>query len=98
MDYSYLIGKRESILQEIAPICEAFRIDDYDYEINTETGREELRIRNTRIGCCLNSNFAVVQELVGYLFMSYWRERSLGAFDRQTRNYIKQYWRKVGDR
>ena len=89
----YLERKRAEVLQEIKPICEAFGITDYDYEI-TETGqREVLRVNSVRIGCTLNSISAVVDELIGYIFIMRWcRNRSLGAFSTQTKNIIKRYW------
>lgn len=89
----YLEQKRNKILQEIKPICDAFGISDYDYVVQKECLSERLRIYDIYICCTSNSLYAVKQELVGYLFMCYWRERSLGAFDKQTRDVIKQFWR-----
>ncbi|MBR0576787.1 hypothetical protein KCG48_10625 [Proteiniclasticum sp. BAD-10] len=84
--------KRLEVLERIKPICEAFGITDYDYEIR-ETGQTEtLRINKTRIGCSCNSISAVIDELVGYIFLMRWRDRSLGAFSVQTTNAIKRYW------
>ena len=54
--------------------------------------RETLRIGNTRIGCSCNSISAVIEELVGYIFIARWRDRNLGAFSIQTKNVIKRYW------
>jgi len=84
--------KRLKVLEAIKPICEAYGIDDYDYEIETYGQREVLRIYDTFIGCSCNSIFAVKQELTGYIFLSMWKERSLGAFGTQTKNEIKRYW------
>lgn len=86
----YLISKREEVLKTIKPICDAFGISDYDYEI--ENNRERLRIRDTRIGCSCNSISAIIDELVGYIFVCRFRERWLGAFKVQTFNKIKEYW------
>lgn len=86
----YLIDKRLEVLAKIKPICEAFGITDYDYEI--EDNRERLRIYDTRIGCSSNSISAIIDELVGYMFVCRFRERSLGAFKKQTFNKIKAYW------
>ena len=84
--------KRLEVLEAIKPICEAYGIDDYDYEINSQGRRETLRIGNRRIGCSCNSIFAVKQELTGYIFISMWKNRSLGAFSPQTKKVIKRYW------
>lgn len=84
--------KRLEVLKEIEPICTAYGITDYDYEI-AETGQTEtLRIGKTKIRCSCNSIFATKQELTGYLFLLLWKERSLGTFETQTKNVIKRYW------
>lgn len=86
----YLVEKRLSVLEAIKPICEAFKITDYDYEI--ENNYERLRIYDTRIGCTCNSISAIIDELVGYIFVCRFRERWLGHFKKQTFNMIKEYW------
>ena len=88
---SYLDEKRTKVLKEIEPICKVFEIKDYDYEI--DDGRETLRINNTGIGCSCNSISAVVDELIGYIFINtFCKNRSLGAFEKQVKNRIKEYW------
>ena len=87
-----LEAKRIEVLEAIKPICEAFKINDYDYEVKDSGQRETLRIGNTRIGCSCNSISAVINELVGYIFIMRWRDRNLGAFSIQTKNVIKRYW------
>lgn len=88
--------KREIILTAIKPICEVFGIADYDYII-TESKKERLKLNDTYIGCDGNSVSAVIDELIGYIFIKkYCRNRSLGAFDKQTQNHIKRYWLKDG--
>ena len=76
----YLQEKRAEVLKKIKPICEAFGIEDYDYIVSDKGQTETLRIGTTKIGCSCNSIFAVKQELVGYLFICYFRERPLGHF------------------
>ena len=87
-----LEAKRIEVLEAIKPICEAFKINDYDYEVKDSGQRETLRIGNTRIGCSCNSISAVIEELVGYIFIARWKDRYLGAFSIQTKNVIKRYW------
>lgn len=85
--------KRDEILEAIKLICEAFNIKDYDYEIRETGQREVLRIGETRIACSDNSTSAVVDELIGYLFITRWcRNRHLGHFGTQAKNIIKKYW------
>ena len=94
-NYEYLIQKRQEVLEAISPICEAFKIKDYDYEI-LPGGREVLRIGSTRIWCTWNSISAVIDELIGYIFVTIWcKNRSLGAFETQTINRIKDCWSKA---
>ncbi len=91
-DMKYLNQKRVIILDTIKPICEAYGITNYDYEIK-ETGQSEILVINgTRIGCSSNSINAVIQELTGYIFLMKWRDRYLGAFETQTCNVIRRYW------
>jgi hypothetical protein len=94
MDNKYLTEKRLEVLKEIKPICEAFKITDYDYEVDIEKGSEHLRIYSTKIGCSSNSTSAIVDELIGYIFIKVWcKNRYLGTFSIQSQNVIKQYWR-----
>lgn len=88
----YLEIKRLEVLEAIKPICEAFNIKDYDYLIKSAGQREILRIGAVNIGCSGNSISAVIQELVGYIFIMVWRGRGLGTFDTQTKNVIRRYW------
>lgn len=98
-DMKYLEEKRLKVLEEIKPICEAFNITNYDYEICDTGQRETLRINNTGIGCSCNSISAVVDEVIGYLFINYYCEnRSLGEFETQVKNRITRTWMKrVGE-
>ena len=94
-DMKYLEEKRLGVLAEIKPICEAFAITDYDYEINYDTYTEVLRLNNTKINCCGNSISAIIDEVIGYLFINYYCEnRSLGAFETQVKNRITSTWMK----
>lgn len=71
---------------------EVFGIDDYDYIVSDKGQTETLRIGTTKIGFSCNSIYAVVQELVDYLFICYFKERSLGHFKTQVFNQIKCFW------
>lgn len=92
-DMKYLEEKRKEVLEAIKPICEVFGIKEYDYLIQ-ETGRtESLFLNGTKIACSGNSISAIVDELIGYIFVKRWtRNRTLGAFQTQTLNVIKRYW------
>ena len=93
-DFDYLKKKRLEILEAIKPICDAFNIKDYDYLIRDDFQQTEtLRIYDTYIGCSYNSIEGVIDELIGYIIIKrYCRNKSLGAFNIQTKNYIKRYW------
>lgn len=91
--FSYLTQKRQDVLKEITPICRVFGIKDFDYIINTETGKEKLKLNDTYIGCSCNSISSIKDELIGYIFVNtYCKNRSIGAFQKQTLNAIKRYW------
>lgn len=93
MDNEYLIKKRIKVLEAIKPICEAFKISNYDYEVDIKNKREVLIIYDIKIGCNCNSIEAVKNELIGFIFLRTWcRHRSLGAFNTQCKNVIKRYW------
>lgn len=92
----YYEDKRQEILRAITPICAVFHIKDFDYIFNEN--QERLVLNNTQIGCASNSVSAVVDELIGYIFITRWcRNRSLGAFKTQTLNRIKEYWIKEAE-
>lgn len=85
--------KREEVLKEIKPICDAFGIEYYDYFVDEKKGIERLVIEGQKINCGGNSISAIIDELIGYIFVStFARNRSLGAFGKQTINVIKRYW------
>lgn len=99
IDKEYLEKKRLEILEKIKPVCEAFKITNYDYILDNQKGytREFLIINGTKIGCSGNSILAVENELLAYIFINkYCRYRSLGAFEKQVKNVITQYWVKEG--
>lgn len=94
-----LQAKRKEILEVISPICEAFKIDDFDYIIS-ETGKQDeaLRIYDTYIGCSCNSVEAVIDELIGWLFVKrFCKHRCIGAFRVQTLNRVKAHWLNINN-
>ena len=91
-DKEYLENKRLEVLERIKPMCNAFGIFDYDYEV--ENGEEYLRLEGTRIGCSCNSIGTVVQEVVGFIFIHYW-DRTLGYFGKFAKREIKKYWEEI---
>lgn len=84
--------KKEEVLKAIKPICEAFGIE-YDYIVKDEGQRETLVLNGQKIGCSCNSINAVINEVIGYIFVKiYCRNNWIGHFRTQTLNVIKQYW------
>lgn len=93
MNDNYLQNKRIEVLKAIKPICEAFNIKEYDYIICDEGQRETLKIYQTHIGCTDNSISAVIDEIIGWLFVNrFCKNRYIGAFRTQTLNVVKRYW------
>lgn len=81
--------KKLDVLNELLPIAKLLNID-IDYVIDSK--REYLVCDDTKICTNCTSIHGIKQEFFGYVFLHEWKNRSLGAFDRQTRNHIKQYW------
>lgn len=88
-DKEYYERKRQQILEELEPIAKPLGIK-IDYI--ADKYREYLVCDNQKICVCGTSVYGIRKEFFGYVFLTEWRERSLGAFDKQTRNHIKQYW------
>lgn len=61
----YYDKKRETVLETIKPICEAFGITDYNYKIVGQL--EVLWVEGTGIDCTRNSIAATVRTLVNYI-------------------------------
>ena len=92
-EFEYLKQKKVEVLEAIKPICEAFNIKEYDYLISDTGQRETLVLNGQKIGCSCNSISAIVDEVIGYIFINrYCRNRYIGAFSTQTKNVIKRYW------
>lgn len=90
-DVDWQDSKKAEVMQAITPICNVFGIKDFDYIFNEK--QERLKLNDTQIGCGCNSVSAVVDELIGYIFVTRWcRSRYLGTFKTQTLNVIKAYW------
>lgn len=81
--------KKEEVLKELGKVAEALNID-IDYVIDDK--REYLVCDDTKICTNYTSVYGIMQEFFGYVFLRYWEGRSLGSHDKQTRNYIRQYW------
>lgn len=90
--YEELRNKREEVLKAIKPICEAFNIKNYDYIIQ-ETGQiETLVLNGQRIGCSMNSIYAIKNEIIGYIFAKIYCKDKWWHFKPHTLKFIKQYW------
>ena len=84
--------KRIEVLKAIKPICEAFKIKDYDYVIQ-ETGQiETLVLNGQKIGCSMNSIYAIKNEIIGYIFAKIYCKDKWWHFKQHTLKFIKQYW------
>jgi len=81
--------KKEEVLKELGKIAEILNIK-LDYI--EEEKREYIICNNQKICTSFTSIYGIRQEFFGYVFLKEWRERNLGAFDRQTKNYIKMFW------
>ena len=57
--------KRQTVLDTIKPICDAFGIKDYDYIITKE--KERLIVEDVEIECRDNSIGVTVMKLINYI-------------------------------
>ena len=85
-----LESKRKEVLEAIKPICDVFGIKDYDYIIKKTGQRETLRLNDTLICCDCNSISAVVDELIGYIFIKKWCKKRYIPIN--AINKIREYW------
>ena len=84
------MDKRWEVKEALEPIALPMGIK-IDYDI---IGHSEYLICNGQRICTSDTSlYGIRQEFFGYVFLREWRERSLGAFDKQTRNHIKRYWK-----
>lgn len=85
------MNKELEVINELNSIAALIGIE-IDYVIDKENNREYLVCNDTKICTNGTSIRGIREEFFGYVFLNEWRNRYLGAFDKQTRNYIKQYW------
>lgn len=83
------MNKKDDVLNELGEIAKVLDIK-IDYIV--EDKREYLVCDDTKICTCGTSVHGIREEFFGYVILQEWRHRSLGSFDKQTRNHIKQYW------
>ena len=96
-DKEYYSEFRLEVLKSLTPKLNAWGITDFDFIVdfdeNGHLKHEYLRIHKDIVGCMFDSLHAIEEEAIGWLFLYIW-ERSLGAFEIQTTNVIKRFWRK----
>jgi hypothetical protein len=91
MKREYLESKRKKMIEKLKPICEPWGLS-FDYLID-EQGGEVLVIQGQKIGVTGNSEEAIIDEVLGYLFVNrYCRHRS-GVMPYTAVNAVKRYWR-----
>lgn len=83
--------KELEVIHELAGIAAVLDIK-IDYVIDKENNREYLVCDDTKICTNGTSISGIREEFFGYVFLKEWKHRSISPFDKQTRNYIKQYW------
>ena len=83
------VNKKEEVIKELGPIAKVLNIK-IDYVIDSK--REYLVCDNTKICTSCTSVYGIREEFFGYVFLTEWKHRSLGAFENQVKRHIKQYW------
>ena len=85
------MSKEQEVLAELKPIADVLNVK-LEYVIDDENKREYLVCNDTKICTNNTSVYGIRQEFFGYVFLLEWHKRSLGTFNRQLRNFIRQYW------
>lgn len=85
------MNKELEVIKELNSIATLLGIE-LDYVVDKKNNREYLACDDTKICTNGTSIRGIREEFFGYVFLKEWRNRYLGSFDKQTRNYIKQYW------
>lgn len=85
------MNKELEVINELNSIATLLGIE-IDYVIDKENHREYLICNDTKICTNCTSVEGIRQEFFGYVFLKEWKHRCVSPFDKQTRNYIKQYW------
>lgn len=83
--------KKSEVIKELGSIAVLLGIE-LDYVIDKENHREYLVCDDTKICTNCTSIHGIRQEFFGYVFLKEWHNRPISPFDKQTKNYIKQYW------
>lgn len=86
---------RDEVLKTIKPICKVFGICDYDYIVGY--AHEFLRIGNVKINCTFNSSDAILNELIGYLFVKYYASMNYTGNSDEVIEIIKSKWQVQDD-
>lgn len=83
------MNKRDKVLEELQSIADILEIN-LDYVV--ESKREYIICDDTKICTSHTSINGIREEFFGYVILKEWKHRSFGAFDKQTRRKIKEYW------
>ncbi len=84
--------KRDRILKIIDPICHAFGIDEFDYVVDKDSKNEYLVLPGGKISCTSNSESAIMDELIGYLFVKRYCRHRAGYIPTPAINAVQRYW------
>ena len=88
----YLERKRQTVLETIKPICEAFGITDYDYIVKPLGQRETLVVEGVKIGCSDNSIGATVAELINYIWIKCGCIDRVYYYRKYVENTLTRHW------
>ena len=83
--------KRIEVLKEIKPMCEEFKLD-CGFIVKENGHTETLILNGQKIGCSMNSIYAIKNEIIGYIFAEIYCKDKWWNFKPHTLKYIKQYW------
>lgn len=90
---NYLKIKQNEVLGIIEPICHAFGIYYFDYEID-EHNQETLVLEKQKINCSMNSYKAIIEEVLGYIIVKKYRRYLDEELKDKLYKVIQRSWHK----
>ena len=90
---AYLEFKANEVMRIIEPICNAFEIYYFDYDI-APNNEETLIIENQKIACSMNSYEAIVEEVLGYIIVKKYNRYLPEELKKELYARIQRSWYK----
>jgi len=88
----YLEFKQKQVMRMIEPICHAFQIYNFDYDVTNEI--ETLILEGQEIACSMNSYEAIIEEVLGYIIVKKYQRHLDDDLKNKLHERIQRSWHK----